>query len=189
MLWPVQRSGHRLEHSHWPEIDRQSMRFRLEPSAVHWFQWLFPRVHGQGATSLVIADPAVNTNSVVSRRTTLKRPPHVPKPRHRRPRHRRTRTRWLPHELQSLKPTSPGRRPRLAASSRACERHEKSAAADARSSSLETIRWWLSFSGLPNRITVNRCTHGPAQRRSPARATTHRACRRRWRRGCGRSFR
>ena len=178
-----------MRHSHWPEIDRQSMRFRLEPSAVHSFQWLFPRVHGQGATSLVIADPAANTNSVVSRRTTLTRPPHVPKPRHRRPRNRRKRTRWLPHELQSLKPTSPGRRQLLAASSRACERHEKSAAADAPSSSLETIRWWLSFSGLPKRITVNRCNHGPSQRRSPARATTHRACRRRWRRGCGQSFR
>jgi hypothetical protein len=99
-------------------------------STVHSLQWLLRRVHDPGATSLVIAAPAANINTAVSRRTTRERLPQGRKPQHKRLPDRPRRPRRLPRQHESTKRTSLGRRPPLVALSRARERHARSVAAE-----------------------------------------------------------
>ena len=95
------------------------------------FQWLLPPVHDQAATSPVIVARAANTNTAVSRKTTHKRLPHWPRPQ-RKPRpDRPSRPSPLPQLPESIKRTSLGRPPLLAALSRRRGRLARSVAAEA----------------------------------------------------------
>ena len=82
-----------------------------------------------GRNEPVIAAPAAGTSAAVSRGTAPRHLPHVPKPQNKKPRRRRRRLQRRPSVHRSRKRTSPGKRQRLVASSRACGRRGKLVAA------------------------------------------------------------